>query len=77
MPPVPTGRVRQEDTSRECRQCPLAGYAWRKRFLGCIQPDTDYMAWVHAVLTGNEEVASYYAIKIAYACKRALGGMEG
>ncbi len=63
--------------SKNCSHCPLAGYAWEKIFLACIHPKTDYRRWAWAVFKGNEEVASYYAIKIAYACKRALGGMEG
>ena len=67
----------QEDTSRECRQCPLAGYAWRKRFLGCIQPGTDYTAWVRAVLNRDGEMARYYALEIADACSKALADMEG
>ena len=67
----------QMDASSECRQCPLAGYAWRKKFLGCIHPSTDYMAWVRAVLDRDEEVANYYALEIADACSKALADMEG
>ena len=67
----------QMGASENCLHCPLAGYAWRKRFLGCIHPKTVYRRWAWAVLTGNEEVASYYAIKISYACSKALVDMEG
>ena len=67
----------QMGMSENCSHCPLAGYVWKRRFLACIHPSTDYMGWVRAVFNRDGEVANYYALEIADACKRALEDMEG